>query len=125
MKNKVLNTTVSILILLIALTVTILDAVVPTLNIWIHPTLTFLFVLFLGFGIKTLVLGFMRKSAWNFFISAILLGFSFAYAFICTFTKIWWLAIIVVVVLWAIIALISIAYNGNGTEDIALNSKKD
>lgn len=125
MKNRLLNNMLSIAILLIAVTVSVLDAVIPSFDLWIHPILTFFFVLFLGFGIKSFVLGFTCGSAWYFFISAILLGIAFAYGFICTFIEFWWLAIIIVVVLWAIIALLSILVNGNGTEDIALNSKPD
>ena len=125
MKNRLLSNIISILILLVAVSFAVFDAVVPSFNLWVHPVLTFFFVLFLGFGIKTFVLGFIRSSAWNFFLSAILLGFAFAYGFICSFTEFWWLAIIIVGVLWAIVALLSISVNGNGTEDIALNSKPD
>ncbi len=125
MKNRLLTSLSSIAILLIALTVAVLDAVIPTFDLWVHPILTFIFVLFLGFGIMSLIMGFTRSSTWYFFLSAILLGFAFAYGFICTFMEFWWLAIIIVVVLWAVIALISIAFNGNKTEDIALNSRPD
>lgn len=115
---------VSISILIVSLVITLLDAFIP-LNIWVHPILTFLFCLAVGFGILCVVLAFIKKSAWCFFVSSILLGLSFIYAFSCSLKSKWWISLIIVVIVWAILALSSIMHAGNKTEDISLNKSEE
>ena len=109
-------------ILTLSLVFALLDALVP-LNIWTHPVLNFLFALCVGFGIMTLVMAFIKKSAWFFFVSAVLLSIALFYALIHYIT--WWILLIILVVFLAIIAVVSVMTAGNQTEDIAINKSKD
>ncbi len=113
---------VSIVILIAALTLTLCDALIP-LNIWVHPVLTFLFALFVGFGLMCLVLGIAKKSAWYLFLAAILLGLSLFYALI-HYIK-WWLVLIILVVLWLIVSIFCFLIATHKTESIALNKSSD
>ncbi len=119
-KKQLAISVASIAILVVSFAVMLLDAIIP-LNIWLHPILTFLFCVFIGFGIIGLILGFSKKSPWNFFISAILLGLAFVYAFSCSIPEYWWISVVAVVVIWIIFAVLSFMVSGNHTEDIALN----
>ncbi len=121
-KSRLVIGVAAIFILLVSLAVTLCDAFIP-LNIWIHPVLTFIFCLFVGFGILCIFLGFARKSVWFFFLSAIMIGLAFLYA--ASMELEWWIGLIILVVIWAIFGIISIVYNGNRTEDIALNKSPD
>ncbi len=121
LKSKVVLL-VSISILLASLTITLCDALVP-LNIWVHPILTFLFCLLVGFGVMLFVLAFLCRSPFYFFLSAVFSGFALFYALV-NCTK-WWLGIIAVLVLWSIFACLSFLLNGNKTESIALNKSDD
>ena len=120
MKNKVsvITAVASVCVLLVSLTVTLLDALIP-LSIWDHPVLTLLFCLCCGFGVIALVLGIVKKSPWFTFLSSILLGLAIFYA--VAHYVIWWLCLIVVLVFWIIMALVSFLRSGNRTESIALN----
>ncbi len=121
-KKQLILSIASIAILLISLAVMLCDFLVP-LNIWIFPVLTFLFCLFIGFGIMSLILGFYYRSPWYFFLSAILLGLALFYAVIQYVT--WWICLVVLLVLWAIVAIVSYMSSGNKTEDIALNKSPE
>lgn len=114
----------SIAILVASVAVLLLDALIP-LGIWLHPALTFLFCLFTGFGALCLVLGFYDKSPWYFFLSSVLLGLAFIYAFSCSIPKYWWISLIIVIVIWAIFSVMSVMAAGNKTESIALNKSSD
>lgn len=121
LSNKQLSISIaSIAILVVSFAVMLLDAIIP-LNIWLHPILTFLFCNFIGFGIICLILGFSKKSPWYFFISAILIGLAFVYAFACSAPEYWWISVVAVVVIWIIFAVLSFMVSGNQTEDIAIN----
>lgn len=121
-KKRLITGIISIIILLVSLTITLCDALIP-LDIWIHPALTFFFCLFVGFGALCLGFGFAKKSVWYFFLSAVLLGLAFAYA-MSQYVE-WWIGVIIVGVVWAIFGTLSIISNGNRTEDIALNKSAD
>ncbi len=113
---------VSIVILLASLSLTLCDALIP-LNIWVHPALTFVFALAVGFGAMCVVLGVAKKSAWYIFLAAILLGIALFYVLI-HYIK-WWLVLITIVVFWLIIRVICFLIINNNTENIALNKSKD
>lgn len=121
-KSNVIFSIISLFILAVALTLTLLDALIP-LGIWLHPALTFLFVNFAGFGIMVTVFAVMKKSPWFFFISALLIGFALFYVLI--FYLAWWLALIIVVAVWTDYAVLSLIIAGNQTENIALNKSED
>ncbi len=121
-KKQLAVTLVCIAVLVVSLVITLLDALVP-LKIWVHPALTFLFCLCVGFGVLLSVLGFARKSVFYFFLSAILLGLALVYA-LSNYID-WWIGVIVVAVVWAIFGCVSFIANGNRTEDIALNKSPD
>ena len=124
-KERVITCSASIAILLVALTVMIVDFVVP-LQLWTHPILNFLFCVFVGYGVYFLVLGIVKKSAWYMFISAILLALSIVYV-LCqyVFALPWWAIVIVTVVFCLIIAFVCIMLAGYKTEDIAINKSQD
>ena len=121
-KRQMTGSIIALLILLASLALTICDWAIP-LNIYVHPILTFFMCLFGGLGIMCFVYGLLRKSPWYFFLSAVLLGLSGFYIAVNHLD--WWLSIIIVFVLWAIIALLSYMTAGNKTEDIALNKSPD
>lgn len=121
-KKQLAVTLIGIAILVVSLVVTLLDALIP-LNIWVHPALTFLFCVFVGFGVLLSVLGFTHKSVFYFFLSSVLLGLALVYA-LSNYIE-WWIGLIVVVVVWAIFGCVSFIANGNKTEDIALNKSPD
>ena len=77
-KKLMLLAIVSLFVLLASLTVMLLDIFIP-LDFWTHPVLNFLFCLCVGFGLISLILGFINKSSWHFFISSILLGLALIY----------------------------------------------
>ena len=120
-KNKMLICVISLAIILVSLAMLLLDVFIP-LDLWTHPVLTFLFCLFLGFGILTLALGIKNKSAWFMFISCILLGLSVLYVLL--HYVFWWLSLIIVVVLCSIFAVISFMRSGSKTE-FALNENPE
>lgn len=114
---------ISICIFVVALVMAIVDFAVP-LNLWIHPLLNFLFFIALGFGIMCFALGFIKKSPWYFFLSAMLLAISLVYVLI-GFKVVWYIVVISVVALLLVIMSLSFITAGNKTEDIALNKSED
>lgn len=120
-KNKVVLL-VSIAILVASLAITLCDALIP-LGVWVHPILTFLFCLFVGFGVTLVVLAFVVRSPFYFFLSAGLLGLALFYALVNYME--WWICLIALFVTWGVFACLSFLVNGNKTEDIALNKSKD
>lgn len=114
----------SIAILVVSLVIMLLDIFVP-LNIWVHPVLTFLFCLFVGFGVTCFTIGFIEKSSWYFFLSSVLLGLAFVYAFACSLPEYWWISLIIAGVVWAIFAVLSFMSAGSVTESVALNKSED
>ncbi len=112
----------SVCILALSLAFALVDALVP-LKIWTHPVLNFFFGIFTGFGVVAIALAFKKVSPWFFFISAILLGLAILYVTLQYIT--WWLCIIILVVFFAIFAVMSFMTCGNQTEDIALNKSPD
>lgn len=113
----------SIAIIAISFTVMLLDALIP-LNFWVHPALTLLFCLCIGFGIMTVTLGIINKSPVYYFLSAVLLGLALLYALI-NLVKFWWIGLIALVLLWVVMAIFSFMSAGNQTENIALNKSPD
>ena len=113
---------VSIAILAVSLVVTLCDALVP-LEIWVHPILTFLFCLFVGFGVALVILAFIARSPFYFFLSAGLLGFALFYVLVNYME--WWIGLIALLVTWGVFACLSFLVNGNRTEDIALNKSEN
>ncbi len=122
-KNRVINGVISIVILLVSLAVMIIDFAVPTVNIFIHPVLTFLMCLCIGFGILHLCLGVVNKSAFYTFLGAIWLGLAIFYVLICLLN--WWIALISVVVFWLIMGSLNTIINGNSADDSAMNKDGD
>ena len=120
MRKNLLFSILSIIVLALALTLTLLDALLP-IGILIHPVLTFLLVNFLGFGLILFVKGITVKSNWFMFISNILLSLALFYLII-TFIK-WWLALIIVFVFSVIISILTVCICGNPTE--YADNKKD
>ena len=120
--KKIVYTITSSLIVLFALAFCILDWKLK-IDFGYHPILSFLFVIFAGFGIVVLVLAFQAKSPWFFFTSAIMVGLSVFYVMFY-YTR-YWVAIIVTVGIWALFAILSIVICGNTTENIALNKSPD
>lgn len=124
-KKQLVITLLSILICVVALTFTILDAT-GTITLWSylwHPAFTFLLFAFAGFGIICIVLGVSKKSPWFYFLSAILLGLAL-FGILIHYLA-WWICLIAIIVLWIISALLSFISTGNKTESIALNDKPD
>ena len=121
-KSRLILGGISIFILVAALTVMILEWAIP-FKLWTFPLLDFIAIIFLGFGVMTLVLGISRKSPTYLFLSAILLGLAAIYILLQYIA--WWIGLVAVVVLWIIFAIVSIMRNGNKTEDIALNKSPE
>lgn len=121
-KNLLLGVS-ALTIFTLALVFALLDALVP-LKIWTHPALNFLFAMFAGFGIMVLIMAFLKKSPWFFFVSAILLGVAGLYVLL-QYNIIWWLILIILFVFFAVFALLGFMTAGNQTEDIAINKSSD
>lgn len=115
----------SIAIVVLALTFMIVDWAVP-LNLFTHPVLNFLAIIFIGFGIMTLVLAFMKKSQWFIFLSAILTGLFALYLLLNLLgLNAWWIAVVIMVAIWIIYAILSITVFGYKTENIAKNKSPE
>ncbi len=121
-KKQLIGSVIALVIVLASLAVMICDWAIP-LNIYVHPILTFLMCLFGGLGLMCLVYGFMGKSPWYFFLSAILIGLSGFY--IAVNNLVWWISLIIVFVFWAVMGILSYMSAGNKTEDIALNKSSE
>ncbi len=121
-KKQFFISILSILIFLSSLALMFCDIFIP-LNIWTHPVLTFIFALFVGFGLMTFVLGVIKGTPWYFFLSAVLIGLSGFYVLI-QYLK-FWIALIILFVFLAIMPVVSIIFSGNKTESIALNKSPD
>ncbi|MBE7089903.1 MAG: hypothetical protein E7362_03765 [Clostridiales bacterium] len=123
-KNRKILGISSIAIFVVALAVMLMDWFIP-LNLLFHPAANFAAILFLGFGIMTLVLAFRNKSPWFLFLSAILVGLCLLYVLLYVLLPDWWIAVVVVVAVWAIYAILSVTLFGNKTEAIALNKSPE
>lgn len=113
----------SLVVVLLSFAFALLDAIIP-LDIWVHPILNFLFGIFFGFGVMAFIMAILKKSAWFFFVSSILLGLAAIYVLI-GFSVVWWACIISVIVLLAVFAILSVMIAGNMTESVALNNSPD
>ena len=113
MSKKILALT-SLVIVLASLVVCLLDAFTE-FSFGIHPILTFIFCLFAGLGILCFALGFIRKSSWQFFLSAILLGLSLTYV-LALYVSPWWIIPIILFAFFTVVALISYMMGSNKTE---------
>ncbi len=121
-KKQVFIGIISIIIFLSALILCILDWALP-LNIYVHPTLTFLLVIFGGFGLMAFIFAVCKKSPWFFFCSALLLGPALLYIIINYLE--WWIAMLSMVVFWIICVVLSVTICGNKTEAVAENASPD
>ena len=121
-KKRLTLCIISIAILAVSLTVMLCDYLIP-LSFWTHPILNFLFALFVGFGIMSLVLGVTNKSPWYIFTATGLLGLAIIYVLLQYIE--WWIGVIFVVVVCAVMAIISVMRSGVKTEDIALNESPE
>ena len=121
-KKQMLLAIVSLLVLLASLTVMLLDIFIP-LDFWTHPVLNFLFCLCVGFGLISLVLGFINKSSWHFFISSILLGLALIY--LLAQYMYFWIGLIIVACFLVVVCLLCFISSSNKTESIALNDRPD
>lgn len=128
MKNRLALAIPAIIIVVAALTITLLDALIP-LKLFkfpsesVSPLFTFIIFNFCCFGIMCIILGFINKSTWYFFLSGGLLAVSVF--FIVAQFVIWWISLIIALVLAIIIGLLSYIDTDKKTEDIALNSKPE
>ncbi len=126
MKNLSKNTIIYIVMLCIVLSslaLLIVD-VTASLSFGIHPAVNFAFFLTVDFGALCLVLGFLNKSPWFFFLSSPLLSLSLTYILVCC-ELVWWLVLILAIFLFVIICLLSLIVAGNKTENIALNKSPE
>ena len=121
-KKQLLISVVSLLILVASIAFLLLDVLLP-IGLWTHPALNFFFVMFVGFSVLTLVLGFSKASPWYFFLSGLLIGLCAIYALIQYIE--WWAALLVVLGIWIIFAAISFIKAGNKTEEIAMNTSSE
>lgn len=121
-KKQLIVSLISILIVLGSLAFMLCDFLIP-LNVWTHPILNFFFCVFLGFGILTMVFGFIKSSPWYFFLSSIQFGLTLIYALLQYLP--WWIGVVIVVAVWIIFAIVCFISNGNQTESIALNESKE
>ncbi len=115
---------VSILILVAASTILILEYALESFRFMTHPVLNFLLVISAGFGVMTAILGIFKKTPWYFFLSSIIFSYLIIYGF-CQFKQIWFVGLIIAIVACAISAIFSFVVAGNKTEDIALNDKPE
>ena len=123
-KNRMILGVCSIAIFVLALAFMIIDWVLP-LGFLVHPVLNCVAILFLGFGIMTLVLAFKKKSPWYMFLSAGLIGLVALYVLLARVLSAWWIELVVTLAIFAIFAILSVTMFGNKTEDIALNKSPE
>ncbi len=102
-KNKIFYGIISIFILLVSLTFSIVDFIVP-LNFWTHPVLNFAFLICLGFGLFGIIYGLKNKASMFVLAGAFLLGLASYYAFFQYLG--WFMPLIIVFTIWAIFAII-------------------
>ena len=121
-KKQLAISLIAILITLASFTIMLLDFLIP-LKIWVHPILTFLLCMCSGFGVMSIVLAFIKKSPWYFFLSAVLLGLSVIYVMLQFLP--WWIGVAGVGVLLIIIAIICFIVTNNKTDSIALNNSPE
>lgn len=119
-KNALLFSILSIIILTVALTFALLDALIP-INFLIHPILNFLLLIFVGFGVLFFAKGVSNNSHWFLFISNLLLSLALLYLTV-TCVK-WWLSVLIVFVFSAIYSIIAYCFCGN-IEQVADNKKE-
>lgn len=113
----------SIIVFLTALAFMICDFVMD-INVLVHPILNFLLIVFGGFGLFNLVVGFIKKYPAYFFLSGILISLSALYVLLSAVDP-WWIAIITFVVICIIFVCLSLVVCGNKTENIALNKSSE
>ena len=93
-KKQLIISIISILIILFSVALGLLDVIIP-LNLWTHPVLNVLFVLFVGFGCMCFVLAFLSKSPWYFFLGSILVALAIVYVFVQYLP--WWIGVVVAI----------------------------
>ena len=117
--NRLVLGVLSVLIVLSALTFTLLNALLP-FDFLVHPILNFLLIIFVGFGILAFCLGLTKKSPWFIFISNILLSLSVLY--LTLYYVKWWISLLIVVVFAVCVSIISVMRCGNVTEQTDNNN---
>jgi fatty acid desaturase len=113
-KSKMCVGITAIAILLVSLTITLLDVLIP-LNFWIHPVLTFFFCAFLGLGVLSVTFGFVKRTSWFVFVGAILFSLSVFYA-VFNLISLWWVGLIVALVILVVFAIVGFMAFGNKNE---------
>ena len=121
MKKNFLTAFLSIAIIIISLTFFIINVVKP-LDIWTHPILNFLVLLFLGFGLLFTLKGFFSKSTITILFGSIMLSLSIFYITIQYLP--WYVALISSVCYALCISIISNTLYGN-KNDYADNDSPD
>lgn len=91
----------------------------------VHPVLNAIAFLLIAFTILAYVKAISAKAPVYFMLGGIMLGFVILYVLIAALPKLWWIAIVVTIAVWAITALLSYIISGNKTEEIALNKSPD
>lgn len=122
-KNRLVNGIVSILILIISLALMIVDFVSPSINILLHPVLTFLLCVLVGFGVFFIVSGLIKKSAFSTLGGSFCFGLALLYVLSCLL--VWWIGLIVTVTFWLVMCIVSTMINGNSADDCAMNKEGD
>lgn len=110
---------ISIIIITVSLIITLCDALIPW-GLWTHPILNFICIVFFGFGLLCFVYGIKKESPWYFFVSTCLLGLAIFYVLIHYI--IWWLNLIIIGSIVAIVSIFSFILFGSKTEDIVINN---
>lgn len=121
MKKNLLTAFLSIAIIIISLSFFIVNVVKP-LDIWTHPILNFLVLLFLGFGLMFTIKGFLSKSSITILFGSILLSLAIFYITIQYLA--WYVALISSVCYALCISIISNTLYGN-KNDYADNDSLD
>lgn len=116
-KKQLIVSIFSIAILITSLIVMLLDIFVP-FNLWLHPSLNFLFCMLTGFGILLLILGVKNSFSWHCFVGLILLSLAIFYVLMQYLA--WWISVITVFVVLCVVGLLCFVKTGNKTE-LSLN----
>ena len=90
-----------------------------------HPILMFFLVAAAGLGVILAVQGFLGKSPFRFFLSAVMFLYVASYCLADFAHMVWWLIVIVDAVIAILFVVISFMMAGSRTEDIALNKSPD
>lgn len=107
-----------------ALTLAIIDGI-EEYAITSHPVLTFFFILVAGIAVSLLLSFLAFRNTWHGFLGFIVAFFALLYAFIDVIKLEWWIILISMIAYIFVASAVVILFNGNKTEDLALNEHKE